>query len=110
MAEPAPAPAPAPTSGLSAADQRRQDAQRRQQRADQARPLKRELAQAEQRMEAIGSERSALEQQLSQPLSPDEIAQAGRRLKALGDELGEIEARWLELSDTLQTLEHAAAT
>ncbi|MBP7453220.1 MAG: ATP-binding cassette domain-containing protein [Ottowia sp.] len=105
-----PAPAPASTPGLSAADQRRQDAQRRQQRADQARPLKRELAQAEQRMEAIGSERSALEQQLSQPLSPDEIAQAGRRLKALGDELGEIEARWLELSDTLQTLEHAAAT
>jgi ATP-binding cassette subfamily F protein 3 len=100
---------PAATPGLSAADQRRQDAQRRQQLAEQTRPLKRELSQAEQRMEAIGQERDALEKQLSQPLSPEDIAQTGRRLKALGDELDQLEARWLELSDTLQSLEQVAA-
>jgi ATP-binding cassette subfamily F protein 3 len=71
--------------------------------------LKRELSQAEQRMEAIGQERDALEKQLSQPLSPEDIAQTGRRLKALGDELDQLEARWLELSDTLQSLEQVAA-
>ncbi len=106
----APVAAPAPTApALSAAEQRRQDAQRRQQLAEQTRPLKRELAQAEARMDAIGSERDALEAQLSQPLPPDEIAQAGRRLKTLGDELEQLEARWLELSDNLQTLEQSAA-
>ncbi len=94
---------------LSAAEQRRADAQRRQHLAEQTRPLRRELAQAEERMDAIGTERGALEAQLSQPLPSDEIAQAGRRLKALGDELDQLEARWLELSDQLQTLEQAPA-
>ena len=60
-------------------------------------------------MDAIGTERGALEAQLSQPLPSDEIAQAGRRLKALGDELDQLEARWLELSDQLQTLEQIPA-
>ncbi|MFD1710850.1 ATP-binding cassette domain-containing protein [Ottowia sp. GY511] len=114
LKDPQPAAAPVTTAApaapaLSAADQRRQDAQRRQQLADQTRPLKRELAQAEARMDAIGGERNALEAQLSQPLPPDEIAQAGRRLKVLGDELEQLEARWLELSDSLQTLEQSAA-
>ena len=104
----APPAAPA-AAALSAADQRRVDAQRRQQLADQTRPLRRELAKAEERMDAIGAERGTLEAQLSQPLPSDEIAQAGRRLKALGDELDQLEARWLELSDQLQTLEQAPA-
>ena len=104
----APPAAPA-AAALSAADQRRADAQRRQQLADQTRPLRRELAKAEERMDAIGAERGTLEAQLSQPLPSDEIAQAGRRLKALGDELDQLEARWLELSDQLQTLEQAPA-
>ena len=104
------APPAAPAApALSAAEQRRADAQRRQQLAEQTRPLRRELAQAEERMDAIGTERGALEAQLSQPLPSDEIAQAGRRLKALGDELDQLEARWLELSDQLQTLEQIPA-
>ncbi|AVO35025.1 ABC-F family ATP-binding cassette domain-containing protein [Ottowia oryzae] len=104
------APPAAPAApALSAAEQRRADAQRRQQLAEQTRPLRRELAQAEERMDAIGTERGALEAQLSQPLPSDEIAQAGRRLKALGDELDQLEARWLELSDQLQTLEQTPA-
>ena len=104
------APPAAPAApALSAAEQRRADAQRRQQLAEQTRPLRRELAKAEERMDAIGTERGALEAQLSQPLPSDEIAQAGRRLKALGDELDQLEARWLELSDQLQTLEQIPA-
>jgi ATP-binding cassette subfamily F protein 3 len=87
---------------VSSAEQRKRDAQRRQELAAQTRPLKKELAQNEQRMEAIEQERSALEAQLSTPLPPAEIAEAGRRLKALADEVAALEERWLELTALLE--------
>jgi len=108
--KPAPAPvanlatSPAPASALSSAEQRKQDALRRQQLATQSRPLKRELEQNEQRMAVIEHEKSALEQQLSTPLPPTEIAEAGRRLKALTEEMATLEERWLELTEQLQAM------
>lgn len=110
VAEQAPKPAQAMTATspssptLSSAEQRKQDALRRQQWAAQTRPLKRELEQAEQRMAVIEQEKNALEQQLSTPLPPAEIAQAGRRLKALTDEMAKLEERWLELTEQLQAM------
>ena len=100
-AEPAASTAPS----LSAGEQRKQDAQRRQQLAAQTRPLKKELDQNEQRMAAIEQEKAALESQLSSPLPPAEIAQAGRRLKALTDEIALLEERWMELSEQLQQMQ-----
>ncbi len=96
--------APAVT-GLSAGEQRKLDAQRRQQLASQTRPLKRELEQNEQRMAAIEQERNALETQLSTPLPPAVIAETGRRLKALTDEMAALEERWLQLSEQLQQMQ-----
>ncbi|MBM3386603.1 MAG: ATP-binding cassette domain-containing protein [Betaproteobacteria bacterium] len=93
---------------LSAGEQRKQDAQRRQQLAAQTRPLKKELEHNEQRMAAITQEKSALEAQLSAPLPPAEMAEAGRRLKALGDELAALEERWMLLSEQLQELQAEA--
>jgi ATP-binding cassette subfamily F protein 3 len=93
--------APAAT-GLSSAEQRKLDAQKRQQLAAQTRPLKRELEQNEQRMASIEAEKAQLEQQLSTPLPPAEIAEAGRRLKALADEVSALEERWLELTQLLE--------
>jgi ATP-binding cassette subfamily F protein 3 len=90
------------TPGLSSSDQRKLDAQRRQQQAAQIRPLKKELEHNEMRMAAIAQERNALEQLLSTPLSPAEIAESGRRLKALNDEEAILEERWLELSASLE--------
>ena len=90
------------TPALSSAEQRKQDAQRRQQLAAQTRPLKKELEQNEQRMASIEAEKSALEQLLSTPLSPAEIADAGRKLKALSDEFTTLEERWLELTQLLE--------
>ena len=109
---PAAAPMPQPTAVasqprspvLSSAEQRKQDAQRRQQLTAQTRPLKRELEQSEQRMAVIDMERQTLEQQLSAPLTPPEMAEAGRRLKALGDEMATLEERWLELTEQLQAM------
>jgi ATP-binding cassette subfamily F protein 3 len=94
----------APAAALSGKDQRRQDAQDRQQRNEQARPLKRELAQVDQRLAEAGSEKASLEGRLAQPLPVAEIAEAGKRLKALHDEISQLEERWLTLTDQLEAL------
>jgi len=98
----APVAAPAPVAPPAAS--RKQDAQERQQRSEQAKPLKRELSKIDERMAAAGSERTALEARLAEPLPPAEIAEAGKRLKALNDEIGQLEERWLALSDQLEAL------
>jgi ATP-binding cassette subfamily F protein 3 len=90
-----------PTFG-SSSEQRKLDAQKRQQQAAQIRPLKKELEQNEQRMTAIAQEKSALEQLLSTSITPAEIAESGRRLKALNDEETNLEERWLELTASLE--------
>lgn len=86
------------------AEQRRLQAQQRQQLASRVKPLKRELEQAEGRMAALEQEKTNLEASLSTPLPPQEIAQAGRRLKAIGDELQTLEERWLELSEAIDNM------
>jgi ATP-binding cassette subfamily F protein 3 len=90
------------TPGLSSAELRKQDAQKRQQLAAQTRPLKRELEQTEQRMANIETEKTRLEALLTTPVSPSEMADAGRRLKALSDEVASLEDRWLALTSLLE--------
>ena len=90
------------TPGLSSAEQRKLDAQKRQQLAAQTRPLKRELEHNEQRMTSIEAEKSRLEALLTTTVSPAEMADAGRRLKALADEVATLEERWLELTSLLE--------
>ena len=96
------APAQNSTPGLSSAEQRKLDAQKRQQLAAQTRPLKRELEQNEQRMASIEAEKTHLEALLTTPVSPADMADAGRRLKALADEVTSLEERWLELTSLLE--------
>jgi ATP-binding cassette subfamily F protein 3 len=96
------APVAVQTPGLSSADQRKHEAQKRQQLAAQTRPLKRELEQNEQRMASIEAEKNQLEQLLATPISPAEMADAGRRLKAFADEVARLEERWLELTQQLE--------
>jgi ATP-binding cassette subfamily F protein 3 len=106
-AEPTPAAAgPKPTVEAPAAgrDQRKQDAQSRQQRTDQAKPLKRELGQIDERLAAAGKDKSAIEARLAKSLPAAEIAEAGKRLKALNDEIETLEERWLVLSGQLEAL------
>jgi len=106
--EPVVSPAASTVTGLSAGEQRKQEALRRQQLATQTRPLKRELEQNEQRMATIEQEKAKLEAQLSAALPSSEIAEAGRRLKALGDEMAALEERWMLLSEQLQDLQTEA--
>jgi len=108
-AEPAPKPAaaaPKPAAEAPAAgrDVRKQDAQSRQLRTDQAKPLKRELGQIDERLAAAGRDKSTIEARLAKSLPAAEIAEAGKRLKALNEEIETLEERWLALSGQLETL------
>jgi ATP-binding cassette subfamily F protein 3 len=94
----APAPAPAPQA------QRKQDAQERQQAAAKAKPLKRELDQAEKRMAELNGDKGSLEAKLAAPLPAPELADAGRRLKAVNEELQKLEERWLELTEQIDNM------
>lgn len=91
------------------APQRREDrkaqAALRQQRNEQAKPLKNELKKVDQRLAAAGSEREAALSAISAPgVSPSVLADEGRRLKALDEEIEALELRWLELSEALEQL------
>ena len=90
------------TSAPNSAEQRKLDAQKRQQLAAQTRPLKRELEQNEERMASIEVEKNQLEALLTTPVSPTEMADAGRRLKALSDEVAILEERWLTITSLLE--------
>jgi ATP-binding cassette, subfamily F, member 3 len=83
-------------------EQRKQEAQARQQLAQTLRPFKRELEQVEQRMAALNTERHQLEQRMAQPMTPADIAEAGRSLKTCTDTIASLEERWLELSEQIE--------
>ncbi|MCZ8094391.1 MAG: ATP-binding cassette domain-containing protein [Acidovorax sp.] len=105
VAKPPAAPPPATTPAVrDSKEQRRLDAQTRQQLADKARPLKKELEQIDKRLAALSAERADLEERLTQPLPPAEIADCGKRLKQGNDETQALEERWLEVSGALEEM------
>lgn len=113
----APSPAVAPSAPVAAPpatrdgrEQRKIDAQTRQQLAGKTRPLKKELEQIDKRLAALSVERASLEQKLTEPLPPAEIAECGRRLKVGNDETAQLEERWLEISSALEEISAATAT
>ena len=110
-ATPAPETTPPPSAAAAPApqikdskEQRRLDAQARQQLADKARPLKKELEQIDKRLATLAAERAELETRLTQPLPPAEIADCGKRLKQGQDETEKLEERWLEISAALEDM------
>ncbi|MCO5111909.1 MAG: ATP-binding cassette domain-containing protein, partial [Burkholderiaceae bacterium] len=111
VAQPTPATVPSPTeskaAALDAKEQRKQDAQARQQLTEKLRPYKRELEQVDKRLAELAEERQALENRLTQALPPAEIADCGRRLKACNDATQALEERWLELSSQLEAVSAA---
>ena len=99
-----------PSTALNPAEQRRQEAQRRQQQAERTRPHQRALQQAEQRMQAIERERTQIEARLSTAgLAPADLADAGRQLKTLQDELAQLEEAWLTHASAIEALAAAPA-
>ncbi len=112
----APAPPPAaagkPAAGKPPAtgrDDRKHAAQTRSQLANLTRPLRMEIQQIDARMEKLGAERAALEQQLTAGKRPaGEIADTGRRLNHIAAEVGQLEERWLQLQSELEAMQAGA--
>lgn len=95
-----------------AAPKRKEDrkaaAAARQARADEAKPLKKELTLTDHRMNVLFGEREKLEAAFADTsLTPEKLAEAGKRLKAVNDEIERLEARWLELSTRIDEMTSA---
>jgi len=92
-----------------AAPKRKEDrkaaAMARQQRADQAKPLRKELVRIDNRLGVLFSERDALEAQFADStLAAADHAEKGKRLKLVTDEIETLESRWLELSTQIDEM------
>jgi ATP-binding cassette, subfamily F, member 3 len=97
--------APAPAADARPRDERRSAATARQQRADAAKPLKKELNLIDNRLGVLFAERDRLEAPMAgETIDPGERAESGRRLKAIGVQIEELETRWLELSTRLDEI------
>jgi ATP-binding cassette subfamily F protein 3 len=99
--------AAAPKTG--AASNRREDrkaaAAARQQKAEQVKPLRRELTRIDNRLGVLFGERDALEASLGEAQrSAAERVDGGKRLKLLADEIEALEGRWLELSTQIDAM------
>jgi ATP-binding cassette subfamily F protein 3 len=99
---------PKPQPALNPAEQRRQDARRRQQKAERLKPLRQAIGKIDQRLAELATERAALEQRLAQPaLAPADIASGGRQLKTVTEETARLEDQWLDLSGQIEAMEQA---
>jgi ATP-binding cassette subfamily F protein 3 len=86
-------------------DDRKAAAAARQARAEEAKPLRKELNRIDHRLGVLFGERDAIEASFNGAPTPEQIADAGKRLKAVTDEIDKLESRWLELSTQIETLE-----
>ena len=87
------------------AAQKKEDALLRQQRSALTKPLKKSIEKADAQLIKLQSDKTALEEKLTQSLTPSEIAEAGKQLKSINTELENLEAQWLAWSEELEKLE-----
>ncbi|ARN20205.1 ABC-F family ATP-binding cassette domain-containing protein [Piscinibacter gummiphilus] len=86
-------------------DDRKASAQQRQKAADQAKPLKTELAQVERRIETLSQEKANIEAAAAGAgVSPAQRVEQGKRLKQIDVDTAAAESRWLELTEALDAL------
>ena len=98
------APAAAEPSGNRKEDRKAQ-AQARQRKAEQAKPLKTQLTKLEAALAKDQAEQAELNDKLaSGALEPSAFADVGKRLKVLGDQIEEAELTWLDLSEQIDAI------
>ena len=107
-AAPAPAAKPVattPPSAPASRDDRKADAQARQGRSDELKPLRKELNRVDNRLGVLFADRTAIEASLATGgLTPAQLADNGKKLKALVEEISLLEGQWLELSTQVDEL------
>lgn len=100
--------APASTTPVvQSQEQRKAEAQLRQQVAQKTKPLKKTLDQAEKRIATLNLEKTDIENKFTTSIPPQEIAQLGQRLKVINDELDTLEEQWLNLTTEIDSLENS---
>ncbi len=108
VAPPLPAPPAskaAPQKLVPPREDRKQAKQARVKQSDATRPLRIELQRIDDRLAALGRERTEVEAALAAALTPaGDYAELGRRLAHIGAEAGMLEERWLELQSELEVL------
>jgi len=93
---------------LPAAEQRRLDAQRRQQLAARLQPHKKQREALERELARLQDEQQALQAQLQRPAQPaPELAAASQRLGSVEQAIETAEERWLEVAQQIEALEQA---
>jgi ATP-binding cassette subfamily F protein 3 len=90
---------------VAAPEPRKNDAQQRQHLSARLKPLRKDLEQADQRMQQLSKDKAALEARLATRLAPAAMAEGGKQLKAINDELAALEERWLALSGDIESIE-----
>ncbi|MEY2660945.1 MAG: hypothetical protein RLZZ123_2117 [Pseudomonadota bacterium] len=88
--------------GVSPKEQRQLAAQKRQALAEQTRPWRKELDKIDAQLPLLSAEREALLAQANDPASIADMADWGRRCKALDEQIGQLEERWLELTEKIE--------
>ena len=96
--------APAPSAPASRED-RKADAQARQGKSEELKPLRKELNRIDNRLGVLFGDRTAIEASFAGGgLTPAQMADHGKKLKALSEEIGLLEGQWLELSTQVDEL------
>jgi ATP-binding cassette subfamily F protein 3 len=103
-------PAAEGAAGLSRREQRRVEAQARDRRSAQRRPLERQLADVERDLAALGAQRQRLESVLADPNvyaadSRERLTASLQEQAQVTARLQQAEERWLELQAQLEALE-----
>jgi ATP-binding cassette subfamily F protein 3 len=88
-------------------EQRKAEAQLRQQVAQKIKPLKKTLDQAEKRIATLNLEKTDIENKFTTSIPPQEIAELGQRLKVINDELETLEEQWLNLTTEIDSIENS---
>jgi ATP-binding cassette subfamily F protein 3 len=96
--------APVPAAAEPAGD-RKTNAANRQKRTEQAKPLKKEQSQVEQRLAAAQAQHAQLLAAMGDAALPaSKRAEQGRQLKELADSIETLEQRWLEIGEALEEM------
>ncbi len=108
--KPTPAAAPPAAKPSSAAaparsDDRKADAQARQLKSDELKPLRKELNRIDNRLGVLFVDRDSIEASLATgTLTPAQLVDSGKKLKTITEEIDRLEGQWLDLSTQVDEL------
>ncbi|CAN5262878.1 ATP-binding cassette domain-containing protein [soil metagenome] len=86
-------------------EDRKASAAARQQLAEEAKPLRKEITAIDNKLGVLNSDRERCETSLAEAnLTPAQRAEQGKKLKQIADQIETLEARWLELSTKVDAL------